>query len=158
MSDAKIPATNFDEASASEEEMTSKTATQSDKNAFQEEFESLEIPKKIDPKLLELWLNREREAIEKAGASQQSNQPRRRRKLSYLFASYIGIIVMCLTIILGFVQNASETEILASACRAFIIYAILGFVFGCIAEKCVSESVETLLREIIRRANESHSQ
>jgi hypothetical protein len=126
-------------------------------SGFQAQLESLEIPPNIDPKLLALWLEREREAIENQEKPKKpkSKSKYRHRKLNRLFAAYIGIIVFCLTIILGFVQRKEIIEILNNACLSFLIYTIIGFFVGCVVEYCVNDSVETLLREIIRRSDEA---
>jgi tetrahydromethanopterin S-methyltransferase subunit C len=62
---------------------------------------------------------------------------------------------MCLVIILGFVQQRETMQILQNACISFLVYTIIGFFVGCIAEYCISNSVETMLREIIRRSDEA---
>ncbi|MDR0703538.1 MAG: hypothetical protein LBF88_00965 [Planctomycetaceae bacterium] len=126
---------------------------------FQAQLESLEIPSNIDPKLLALWLEREREAIEHQEKSKKlkskSKSKYQHRALNRLFAAYIGIIVFCLAIILGFVQQKETIEILNTACLSFLVYTVIGFFVGCVAEYCVNDSVETLLREIIRRSDEA---
>jgi H+/gluconate symporter-like permease len=128
-------------------------------SGFQAQLESLEIPPNIDPKLLALWLEREREAVENQEKSKKlkskSKSKYQHRKLNRLFAAYVGIIIFCLTIILGFVQQKETIEILNNACLSFLIYTVIGFFVGCVAEYCVNDSVETLLREIIRRSDEA---
>ena len=119
----------------------------------QEQFESLVIPSEIDPKLLALWLEREREEIEKNNPVPKTDNVCRGRPLSVLFAAYVGIVVMCFTIALGFLQQKESAEILVSTCKMFLIYSIVGFVIGKFADNYVHESVETLLREIVRRNN-----
>ncbi|MDR0336613.1 MAG: hypothetical protein LBI18_05935 [Planctomycetaceae bacterium] len=123
---------------------------------LQTQLESLEIPPNIDPKLLALWLERERETIKNQEKSELKPKSKyQRKKLSRLFAAYIGIIVFCLAIILGFVQRKETFEILNNACLCFLIYTVIGFFVGLVAEYCVNDSVETLLREIIRRSDEA---
>lgn len=114
-------------------------------------LESLEIPPGIDPRLLELWLFREREKTEKQERLGTKSGKRPGRKLTWLFAAYIGIVVMCLAIVLGWLQGKEPTEILQFTCWAFLFYTIFGFFVGLIAEYCITDSVETLLREILRR-------
>jgi hypothetical protein len=142
--------------STTTESATTESPVMSD---FQAQLESLEIPPTIDPKLLALWLERERDAIENQEKSKKlkskSKSKYQHRKLNRLFAAYIGIIVFCLTIILGFIQQKETIEILNNACLSFLAYTVIGFFVGCVAEYCVSDSVETLLREIIRRSNEA---
>jgi len=122
--------------------------------ALQAEFEALQIPSNIAPRLLALWLEREQEAIER---EQQKNFPPEKpkqygRNLVRLFPAYIGIAIMCLSIVLGLIQGQDSTTILQSACIAFLVYTIIGFFVGMIAENCVNESVETLLREVVKRS------
>ena len=121
------------------------------------QFEALHIPENIDPRLLELWIDREREKIEH---NQRKENPQLLpkqygRRLTYLFPTYIGIAVMCLSIILGLVQCQDPTAILQTACIAFLVYTIIGLFGGLIAERCVNDSVETLLREIVNRSRKA---
>ena len=123
------------------------------KTSLLEQFESLEIPKNIDPRLLELWLYREREELGSQDESVRKPIKAQGRRLTWLFAAYIGIVVMCLVIVLGLIQGKETNDILLFACQAFLLYTIIGFGVGWIAEYCVTDSVETLLREIVRRSN-----
>lgn len=121
--------------------------------SLREQFEALEIPPNIDPRLLALWLQREQEELERQSRTKKPKQDRTRHgRLDRLFAAFIGVAVMCLVIVLGLVQGHEPQTILRHACLAFLAYTILGFVAGCIAEYCVSDSVETLLREIVKRS------
>jgi hypothetical protein len=124
-------------------------------SGFQAQLESLEIPPNIDPKLLALWLEREREAVKNQEKPKRSLPRYRHRKLSRLFAAYIGIIIFCVAVILGFVQRRETVEILNNACIFFLIYTVVGFFIGWVIEYCVNDSVETLLREIVRRSDEA---
>ncbi|MDR1270060.1 MAG: hypothetical protein LBK82_11105 [Planctomycetaceae bacterium] len=139
-------------------ELTAEPATQENSVAsdFLAQLESLEIPPNIDPKLLALWLERERETIKNQEKSKKKPKSKfQHRKLSRLFAAYIGIIVFCFAIVLGFVQQKETFEILNNACLSFLVYVVIGFFVGLVAEYCVNDSVETLLREIIRRSDEA---
>ena len=122
---------------------------------FQELLESLAIPPNIDPRLLALWIERERDEWEKKQQTPKIRKKDKLRGLGASFAAFIGIVAMCLTILLGLVQGAERPEILTSACQAFLIYTIIGYLAGLIAEYCVADSVETLLRDIIRRGHEA---
>ena len=122
--------------------------------ALQAEFEALHIPANIDPRLLALWIEREQEAIDRE--HKKNNPPpippkKCGRSLARLFPAYIGIAIMCLTIVLGLVQGQETTAILQAACIAFLVYTIIGFVVGIVIERCVKDSVETLLRDIVNR-------
>ena len=120
---------------------------------MQTEFEALYVPPNIDPQLLALWIEREEAAIERRQrkAPPPSREPG--RNLVRLFPAYIGIAVMCVAVILGLIQNHETTAILQTACIVFLIYTFIGIFVGMIAERCVNDSVETLLRDIIQRSN-----
>jgi len=127
-------------------------------SAMQAEFEALHIPSNIDPRLLSLWMEREQETIER---EQQKTMPpplpeQSGRSLTRLFPAYIGIAVMCLAIVLGLLQGQEPTAILQTACITFLVYTTLGFFVGMIVEHCVSDSVETLLRDIVQRSREEN--
>jgi len=128
------------------------------RDSFQATLESLEIPQNIDPRLLALWIEREREEWEKKQETEKTRKGVKKRSLGILFAAFIGILAMCLTIVLGLVRGTEADEILSTACRTFLLFTVNGFVAGLIAESCVAESVETLLREIIRRSHEESSE
>ncbi|MDR2172435.1 MAG: hypothetical protein LBP59_20020 [Planctomycetaceae bacterium] len=119
---------------------------------MREQLAAIEIPPNIDSRLLELWLYRERQEIER-----RERRERKRyavpcgRSLGRIFAAFTGIVVMMLMILLGLVQGKETNDILINACIAFLIYTILGFFIGYFVEGCVSDSVESLLREIIKR-------
>ena len=124
--------------------------------ALQAEFEALHIPPNIDPRLLALWIERENDAIER---ERKKNEPpssvkKCGRSLVRLFPAYIGIAVMCLTILLGLIQGQEPTAILQAACIAFLVYTIAGMFVGMILERCVNDSVETLLRDIVKRSRD----
>ena len=125
-------------------------------SAMQVEFENLYIPPNIDPHLLALWVEREQDKIEHA--QKKPAQPQQKhigRNLIHLFPAYIGISVMCLAIILGLLQCQEMKAILQMACVAFLVYTFIGLFIGVIAERCINDSVETLLRDIVKRNREA---
>ena len=120
--------------------------------SFQEQFEALDIPSNIDPHLLALWIQREQEEIERGQRKSIKPPANKGRKLEHLFAAYIGITVMCLSVVLGLIQGFDPTTILQTTCIVFSVYTVIGFFVGTIAERCVEDSVESLLREIVKRS------
>jgi hypothetical protein len=58
---------------------------------------------------------------------------------------------MCLAILLGVIQGHEPTAILKTTCIVFLVYTIIGAFIGMIAERCVNDSVETMLWDIINR-------
>jgi hypothetical protein len=123
---------------------------------MQAEFAALYVPPNIDPQLLALWIEREQIAIERSQRKAPPPPPREQgRNLVRLFPAYIGIAVMCFAILLGLIQNHETTVILQTACIAFLVYTFIGIFVGVIAERCVNDSVETLLRDIIKRGKQA---
>jgi len=129
-----------------------------DVEALQAQFEALDIPSNIDPHLLALWMQREQDEIERKKRKYVKPPRKYGRSLNRLFAAYIGIAVMCLAVVLGLIQGLEPTAILKTACIAFLIYTIIGAFVGLIAERCVNDSVETLLRDIVNRSREAGRQ
>jgi len=126
-----------------------------DAAALQEQFETLDIPPNIDPRLLALWIQREQDAIDLKRRQYVKPPAKHGRALNRLFAAYIGIGVMCLSVVVGLIQHQEPTAILQTTCIVFLIYTIIGAFVGMIAERCVNDSVETLLRDIVKRAREA---
>ena len=123
--------------------------------AWQTQFEALDIPPNIDPMLLALWMQREQKAIERK--KQKTVKPPKRygHGLNRLFAAYIGIAVMCISVLLGMLQGLEPEAILKTACIVFLVYTVVGAFVGVVAERCVSDSVETLLRDIVNRTRQA---
>ena len=126
--------------------------------SFQEQFEALDIPPNIDPHLLALWMQREQEEIERRQRKDVKPPTKNGRRLERLFATYIGITVMCLSVVLGLIKGFDPTVILQTTCIAFLVYTVIGFFVGIIAERCVEDSVESLLREIVKRSRNAGRQ
>jgi hypothetical protein len=127
-----------------------------DMAAFQAEFEALDIPSNIDPQLLALWIEREQYEIAHSRRRPAPPAPKKcGRSLIRLFPAYIGISVMCFAVILGLIQQHEPAVTLQMACIAFLFYTIVGMFVGMIAERCVNDSVETLLRDIVKRSTEA---
>ena len=123
--------------------------------ALQAQIDLLDIPSNIDPRLLALWIQREQNEIEQKRKNYVKLPKRHGRTLDRLFAAYIGIGVMCLSVVLGLIQRQEPTAILQTTCIVFLTYAIIGVFVGVIAERCVHDSVESLLRDIVQRSRET---
>jgi len=115
----------------------------------------LDIPSNIDPRLLALWMQREQDEIERKKRKYLKPPEKVGRSLDRLFAAYVGIAVMCLSVVLGLIQGQEPTAILRMTCIVFLVYTVIGFFVGTIAERCVNDSVETLLRDIVKRSREA---
>jgi hypothetical protein len=126
-----------------------------DMAAFEARLAALEIPPNIDPRLLALWIQRERDEIERKRRKYVKPPKKYGRNLNRLFAAYSGIAVMCLAILLGVIQGQEPTKILQTTCIVFMVYVIIGAFVGTIAERCVKDSVESLLRDVVNRTRVS---
>jgi len=126
--------------------------------SLQAQFAALDIPPNIDPYLLALWMQREQDEIDRKKRKYVKPPKKYGRSLNRLFAAYIGIAVMCLAVMLGLIQRLEPTAILQTTCIVFLVYAIIGFFVGTVAERCVGDSVETLLRDIVKRSREAGEQ
>ena len=136
-----------------------------DNNSFDDEvaflqaqFEAVDIPPNIDPHLLALWMQREQDEIERKKRKYIKPPMQCGRSLNRLFPAYIGITAMCLSVVLGLIQCQEPTAILQTTCIVFLVYTIIGTFVGIIAERCVDDSVETLLRDIVNRSREAGKQ
>jgi hypothetical protein len=122
---------------------------------MREQLAAIEIPENIDSRLLELWLYRERQEIESLEKKEKKRYTiPQGRSLGRIFAAFTGVIVMMAMILLGLIQGKEANDILINVCIAFLVYTIIGFLIGYFVEKCVADSVDSLLREIIKRGNE----
>jgi hypothetical protein len=128
-----------------------------DVEAMQAQLEALEVPPNINPRLLALWIEREEEEIERRRRKFVKPPRKFGRSLNRLFAAYIGIAIMCLAIVLGLIQGQEPTTTLKTACVVFLIYSIIGAFVGMIAERCVNDSVETVLRDIVGKSRGTES-
>lgn len=124
----------------------------------QAQFEALDIPPNIDSTLLALWMQRKQNEIKRNKGESDIPPKKHGRSLNRLFAAYVGIAVMCLSIVLGLIQGQEPTTILKTACVAFLVYTIIGAFVGLISERCVNDSVETLLWDIVNRSRAAGSQ
>ncbi|MDR1479258.1 MAG: hypothetical protein LBJ00_09980 [Planctomycetaceae bacterium] len=119
---------------------------------MKEQLAAIEIPANIDPRLLALWLYRERQEIENLERKDKKRYVESHgRSLARIFAAFTGVVVMMTMILLGVVQGKEVNDILVNTCIVFLVYTVLGFFVGYFFEGCVSDSVETLLREIVER-------
>ena len=126
--------------------------------SLQAQLDAVEIPPGIDPRLLALWFQREQDEIDSKKRKYVKPPQKYGRSLKRLFPAYIGIAIMCLSILLGLIQGREPTAILQTACIVFLIYTVIGFFVGIIAERCVNDSTESLLREIVNRSREAEKQ
>ena len=118
---------------------------------FDQLLGSIPIPANIDPVLLDAWVEKEKREIY-AEEDKQKRPNKNIRSLGKVFAVYVGVLAMILSILLGLMQGLAAQDILDTACRILIFFGILGFFSGLVAEYIVRESVVTVVREVVDRS------
>lgn len=118
-----------------------------------------EIPRGIDPVLLYVWHERRRR-LEEADAAANEPPPlpprlRPHRRLSTVYAAYLGVIGMLTAILFGFLRGTEMREVIDTAAMSLFVFTLVGYLLGWIAEFCVRESVVFMLREVVRRGDEA---
>lgn len=115
---------------------------------FDQTLGSIAVPPGVPANLLEAWIDKEKKKLYAEKAKEERlGHP---RSLGKVFATYIGVLAMILAVTLGLFQEQSTAEILDTACRSLIVYGIIGFFAGLIAEHVLRESVETVVREVVK--------
>ncbi len=122
---------------------------------FDQQLGAIPVPSNIDPSIIDIWLEKEKKALFAEQLHEKSKGDVRERPLSTLFMVYIAVVGMIVAIILGIVNGSPAAEILDTAFRSLLCYGVIGFVIGLIAEHTVRESVETVVREVVRKSDEA---
>lgn len=119
---------------------------------FDKMLASMDIPDKIDPALLNLWIERERAVFdEKEGKA--IPKPHLGLSMSHVMATYLGVVAMLVTVLLGLLRGDEIDAVLTSSCNTIIFFSGVGFLAGLIAEHCVRESAIALARDVVERSN-----
>ena len=119
---------------------------------FEKMLNTLEIPRNIDPTVLNLWLERERKVFDER-AGKTTACPKVGMSLARVGMAYIGIIGMLAAILLGFLRGDAAELILLSTAKSLVFYGVIGYVAGLIAEHCIRESTLALAREVVERSD-----
>ena len=83
--------------------------------------------------------------------------PVKQRRLSVLYAAFIGVGAMVMVIILGVIRSTDVDIILVNCCRSLIVFCVIGFIAGKIAEMCVRDSAKSMLREMLQRTDDTRN-
>lgn len=117
---------------------------------FDQLLGTFSVPKDMDPVLLETWAERERR--ERGENVEEKPVPKQSQPLFLLFAAYIGVLGMILTILLGLWHGREAPLVLDAAIRNLLLFAAIGAFAGLVAEYAINESVETIVREVVGRS------
>lgn len=117
-----------------------------------QDFRDWESSSQIDPMMLRLLQKK----YEDHSAADLTPPPRTRR-LGPLYAAFLGVGAMVLVILLGVVRGIDVDEILANGSRTLLLFCLVGFIAGKIAEMCVNESAKLMLHEMLRRTDQMHN-
>lgn len=110
------------------------------------EFDKWEASSQIDPLIFRLLQKK----YEKT-SNPPEESPVKRRQLCVLYAAFIGISAMVIVILLGAIRGTDVDAILVAACRSLLVFCVIGFITGKIAEMCVQESARSMIREMLQR-------
>jgi len=84
----------------------------------------------------------------------QQDQMVKQRKLGILYAAFLGVGAMIMVILSGVLRCVDVDIILVNGSRTLLVYCILGFIAGKIAEMCVRESAKSMIRKMLQRADQ----
>ena len=113
-----------------------------------QDFMDWESASQIDP----LILRQLRKKYDKPAAPQDKPLQKPRR-LSVLYATFIGVSAMILVILMGVIRCTDVDIILVTSCRTLLVFSVIGFITGMIAEMCVRESAKSMVREMLQRTD-----
>ena len=127
---------------------------------FDQLLGTVQVPTNIDPALFDTWYNNEIRSIrgEIENENEIAKEVKPPRGLGRVMAAYIGVMAMLVAILMGLLRGTSAPAILDTACWTLIGFTVIGYLAGLIAEHTVRESVETAVREVVRRSDEAGQQ
>lgn len=126
--------------------------------SLDQQLKDLVIPESIDPVLLSLWLEKEKEFY---AAREGKPIPKLKKTVSSLalkFSGFLAVTTMILVILLGLLSAEEPSQVFRRAFNAILVFGAIGFVIGRVVDGCVMESSRELLREIIQRTDLDHQQ
>ena len=132
------------------QEVPDDTPVEDLRSDFDKLLSSLEIPKNIDPTILNRWIEQERKVFEDREGI--TGRPKTGISLARIFMAYIGIVGMLVAILLGTLRGDDAELILMTATISLLLYGMVGFFSGLITEYCIQESAISLAREVVSRS------
>ena len=114
-----------------------------------QDFKDWESALHIDPLILRHLQKKHDQA-----AVPQKDQIVKQRKLGILYAAFLGVGAMMMVILLGGIRCTDVDMILANSTRALLVYGIIGFIAGKIAEMCLNESAKSMIRKMLQRTDQ----
>ena len=116
------------------------------------DFNSWESSSQIDPLIFRLLQKKYENSPNTTVES-----PVKKRQLGAMYAVYIGIGAMIITILLGAIRGNEADAILIACCCNLLVFSVIGFIAGKIAEVCVRESVKSMIGEMLQRTAEQRN-
>ncbi|MDR3111429.1 MAG: hypothetical protein LBU65_17295 [Planctomycetaceae bacterium] len=123
---------------------------------FDQLLGTFQLPHNIDPLLFDTWYSNEVRALE-AEEDEENPLPETptARGLGRIFAVHVGVVAMITTICIGLLNGTPNSDILNNVCWSLIVFTILGYLAGIVADYAVKESVETIIREVVQRSDDA---
>lgn len=117
-----------------------------------QDFTDWESASQIDPLILRLLQKQSDKP-----AARQVSHPVKQRRLCVLYAAVIGVSAMILVILLGVIRSTDVNLLLTNGCRSLLVFSVIGFIAGLIAEMCVRDAAKSMIREMLQRTDDLHS-
>ena len=114
-----------------------------------QEFKDWESASKIDPLILRLLQKK----YDRPDVPQEIPSMKQRH-LSVIYAAFIGVSASVLVILLGMIRCTDVELILVHCCRNLVVFCVIGFMIGFIAEMCMRDSAKSMIREMLQRTDE----
>jgi len=80
------------------------------------------------------------------------------RQMGAYYAALLGVGAMLLVILLGILRGTDVDLILVTSSRTLLVFSVIGFIAGKIAEMCVRESAKSMIREMLRRSGQMQNE
>ena len=80
------------------------------------------------------------------------------RQMGAYYAALLGVGAMLLVILLGILRGTDVDLILVTSSRTLLVFSVIGFIAGKIAEMCVRESAKSMIRDMLRRSGQMQNE
>ena len=111
-----------------------------------QDFKDWESALPIDPLILQHLQKKN-----KHPAASHDDPIGKQRKLGVLYAACLGISAMIIVIVLGIIRCSDVDTVLVNSSRTILVYCVIGFFAGKIAEMCINESAKSMIRKMLQR-------
>ena len=119
-----------------------------------QDFRDWESASQIDPLMLRLL---QKKSSQSATVPQEEHFVKQ-RQLGGLYAIFVGVSAMLMVLLLGMIRGIEVDTVLVTSCRTLLMFGVIGFLAGKIAEMCVRDSAKSMIREMLQRADTAQNE